>query len=444
MAKAAEVFEREGADAWWERPVQDFLPEGFSCPGCGGTDFTPEKNILDVWFDSGSSHEAVLPFRPELGWPADLYLEGQDQYRGWFQSSLLVAIGTRGEAPYREVLTHGFVVTEEGRKMSKSLGNAIEPQEIIEQSGAEILRLWAAMVDFREEVKIGREIIARVVEAYRKIRNTVRILVGNLYDFDPAADAVPVADLPEIDRYALARYAETGARVRRAYERYDFPAIFHALNTLATVDLSAFYVDVSKDRLYTLAPGSASRRSAQTTMYVIADGLARLMAPILPMTADELWQALPGEREASVHLSQFPDGFDALMDAALVERWTRLIRVRDEVNVALERLRKEKVIGNSLAARVVIRASGPAAALLERYRDDLPGILIVSEVELEKVEDAGPGGVTIEVGRASGTRCDRCWRYVVEPLNEAEPAGVCNRCREALASLAGPVKGTRS
>ncbi|MFB3853384.1 MAG: isoleucine--tRNA ligase [Vicinamibacterales bacterium] len=448
IERAASIFEREGADSWWDRPLENFLPDGFACPSCGGREFEAEKNILDVWFDSGSSHEAVLPFRPELAWPADLYLEGQDQYRGWFQSSLLVAIGTRGAAPYNQVLTHGFVVTEEGRKMSKSLGNAVEPQEVIEQSGAEILRLWAAMVDFREEVRIGREIISRVVEAYRKLRNTARILVANLYDFDPATDAVPVERLPEIDRYALGRYAETALRIRRAYDAYDFPTIFHALNTLATVDLSAFYVDVSKDRLYTLAPSSADRRAAQTTMYLIADGLARWIAPVLPVMADELWRALPGDREPSVHLAEFPGHLEQLLDTSLADRWTRLIRVRDEVNVAIERLRRDKVIGNSLATKVTIRAAGSTAALLERYRGELPGVFIVSEVELEKAEGEGAvesgSDLTIRVTRASGSKCDRCWRYVQEPLDRAEPAGICDRCRGVLLASGRTAGGRES
>ncbi|RPJ57476.1 MAG: isoleucine--tRNA ligase, partial [Acidobacteria bacterium] len=280
--QAADVFAKHGADAWYERPIEEFLPDGFACPSCGGREFDRERDILDVWFDSGSSHEAVLGQREGLRWPADLYLEGTDQYRGWFHSSLLVAVGTRGAAPYRGVVTHGFVVDEQGRKMSKSLGNTVEPQELIAKSGAEILRLWAAMVDFREEVRIGPEILARVVEAYRKLRNTLRILVANLYDFDPQADAVPVGELPELDRFALARYGETASRILQAYDRYDYPAIFQAVNSLVTVDLSAFYVDVSKDRLYTLAPKSVSRRAAQTAMYIMADGLARLIAPVLP------------------------------------------------------------------------------------------------------------------------------------------------------------------
>jgi len=455
--RAAAVFERAGADAWYERPIEEFLPEGFRCPTCGGQRFEREHNILDVWFDSGSSHEAVLSGAwPDLRWPADLYLEGSDQYRGWFQSSLLVALGTRGAAPYKQVLTHGFFVDEQGRKMSKSLGNAMEPDEIITKSGAETLRLWVAMVDSREEMRIGPEILARVVEAYRKLRNTCRILVANLYDFDPATDAVPLAELPEIDRYALARYAAAAERIVRAYDAYEFPSIFHALNTLATVDLSAFYIDVSKDVLYTLAPRSPARRAVQTAMFTIVDGLARLMAPILPMTADELWRFLPGKREESVHLGVFPDHLDALADADLVARWSELITTRDEVNAALETKRKEKVVGNSLAAKVTLEASGPALELLERYREELPAVFIVSQVEIkesgvrasttsprpEPVEGqspesgAGPeSGVRITVDRADGIRCDRCWRCVSAVSTDPRHPGVCSRCEDALAEV---------
>jgi isoleucyl-tRNA synthetase len=447
VGRTASVFERHGADAWYERPIEDFVPPGFTCPACGGTAFEREQNILDVWFDSGSSHEAVLGVHPDLRWPADLYLEGTDQYRGWFHSSLLVGLGTRNAPPYRAVLTHGFVVDEAGRKMSKSVGNAIEPQAVIARSGAEILRLWASMADFREEVRIGPEILARVVEAYRKLRNTCRILVANLFDFDPATDALPPGRLQELDRYALARYGEAARRVIQAYDEYDFPAIFQTLNALTTVDLSAFYIDVSKDRLYTLAPRSDARRSAQTAMYIIADGLARLIAPVLPVTADELWRHLPGEREASVHLSEFPKDDGRLIDQQLVTRWQRLIKVRDAVNVDLERLRQQKVIGTSLAAKVKIRTVGSLADLLERYRSELPTLFIASQAEVTRDEGLRPpanGDATvvhehdsfahIEVGRADGVKCERCWRYVPRVSSDPAHPGICERCEEALSA----------
>ncbi len=361
-----------GADAWYERPIAEFLPDGLTCPSCGGTEFERERDILDVWFDSGSSHEAVLPFRPELTWPADLYLEGSDQHRGWFQSSLLVGLGTRGRAPFNQVVTHGFVVDEDGKKMSKSLGNTILPQDIIKQSGAEIVRLWVAMVDYREEVRLGKQIIARVVEAYRKIRNTLRYLASNLYDFDPV-DRVPLDRMEEVDRYALARYAAAAGTVVDAYGRYDYPTIFQAINQFTTVDLSAFYADVSKDRLYTFAAASPERRSAQTAMYTIADGLVRLLAPILPVTTDELWRHLPGTREKSVHIAEFPKAADlaAWRDEALEHRWAILLEARSAVNAKLEALREKKVIGSSLQAsvdhRCRRRACGGASEALRRH-----------------------------------------------------------------------------
>ncbi len=435
VERAAAVFDEYGADAWYERPSEEFIPAGLRCPKCGGTEFERERDILDVWFDSGSSHEAVLPFRPELTWPADLYLEGSDQHRGWFQSSLLVGLGTRGRAPFKQVVTHGFVVDEEGRKMSKSIGNTIAPQDIIKQSGAEIVRLWVAMVDFREEIRIGKQILARVVEAYRKIRNTCRYLLANLYDFDPSTHLARAASLEEVDRYALARYAATADAVLQAYDEYDFPTIFQRVNQFVTVDLSAFYADVSKDRLYTFAPGSPERRSAQTAMYIIADGLVRMLAPVLPVTADELWRHLPGRREESVHIAEFParEAIKALLDEELVASWERLIAVRDRVNAALEAKRQDKTIGTSLAAHVTLRASGETLALLERYRDDLPMLFIVSAVTLER---GGGDELEVEVRRAEGHKCARCWRIVPSVSSAPATEGLCDRCVGAVTAAA--------
>ena len=437
--RAAGVFDTYGADAWYERPIAEFIPHDLTCATCGGTEFERERDILDVWFDSGSSHEAVLPFRPELTWPADVYLEGSDQHRGWFQSSLLVGLGTRNKPPFREVVTHGFIVAEDGHKMSKSLGNSIEPQEIIKDSGAEIIRLWVTMVDFREEVRVGKQILARVIEAYRKIRNTLRYLASNLYDFDPAADRIPLDQMQEVDRFALARYGTAAASVLRAYEAYDFPTIFQAINQFTTVDLSAFYADVSKDRLYTFAAASPDRRSAQTAMFIIADGLTRLLAPILPMTTDELWRHLPGPREESIHLAEFPRDLEALIDPVLVARWDRLIRIRDEVNRALEAERKGKTIGNSLGARVTFRAGGEDGRLLEQYREDLPMLLIVSQVEVEFIAGNEAGAVEIVVTRATGEKCARCWRIVGSVSAAAPTEGLCDRCVDALQDAAGRV-----
>jgi isoleucyl-tRNA synthetase len=430
--RAAAVFEQHNADAWYERPLDEFVPDGLTCPSCGGTSFERERDILDVWFDSGSSHEAVLARAANLDWPADLYLEGSDQHRGWFQSSLLVGLATRGRPPFREVLTHGFLIDLEGRKMSKSLGNVVTPQDVIKESGAEIIRLWVAMTEYTEELRVSKEILTRVIDLYRKLRNTCRILLANLYDFDPAADMVPADRLQAVDRYALARYAEAAERMLRGYREYDFSSVSQALNTLATVHLSAFYVDVTKDRMYTFAPGSAQRRSTQTAMFVMCDGLARLLAPILPVTADDMWRHMPGSRSASVHLENFPQPA-TWSNAELIGTWARLLEVRETVNAALETKRKDKVIGNSLGARVVITASGPIAALLARHREELPSLFIVSEIDLQVGATEGTDEVRVEVEKAPGVKCERCWRYVPAVRTEPDWAGICDRCVEALA-----------
>jgi isoleucyl-tRNA synthetase len=430
--RAAAVFEQYNADAWYERPLDEFVPDGLQCPSCGGTDFQRERDILDVWFDSGSSHEAVLARATELGWPADLYLEGSDQHRGWFQSSLLVGLATRGRPPFREVLTHGFLIDLEGRKMSKSLGNVVTPQDVIKESGAEIVRLWVAMTEYTEELRVSKEILTRVIDLYRKLRNTCRILLGNLYDFDPAVDMVPIEKLDAVDRYALARYAEAGERMLRGYRDYDFSAVSQALNSLATVHLSAFYVDVTKDRMYTLAAHSPRRRSTQTAMYVMCDGLARLLAPILPVTADDLWRHMPGPRSASIHLETFPQPAN-WADADALATWARLLEVRETVNAALEAKRKDKVIGNSLGARVTITASGPIGPLLERYREELPSLFIVSDIDLRVGFADGADAVRVEVEKAPGVKCERCWRYVPTVRTEPDWAGICDRCVDALA-----------
>jgi isoleucyl-tRNA synthetase len=433
VEQAASVFDEYGADSWYERPIEEFIPKGLTCPSCGGQSFERERDILDVWFDSGSSHEAVLPFREDLTWPAEMYLEGTDQHRGWFQSSLLVGIGTRGRPPFREVLTHGFLIDVDGRKMSKSVGNVIAPQVVIKESGAETLRLWVAMSDFREELRVGKQILQRVTEAYRKIRNTMRYLVSNLYDFDPSVDRVPLAQMQEVDRYALDRYAAMASAAVRAYDRYDYPSIFQTVNQFVTVDLSAFYADVSKDRLYTFGASSPERRSAQTAMFVIADGLARLLAPILPMTADELWRHLPGARDESVHLAEFPAELDRLSDADLSGRWQALIAIRDEVNRALETARQAKTIGTSLAAHVSLTAGGESARLLQRYERDLPMLFIVSQVTLDV---SGPDGVSAAVARAEGEKCERCWRVLPSLAGDPEAPGLCARCVSALSTQA--------
>jgi isoleucyl-tRNA synthetase len=437
VEQTARVFESHGADAWYELPIETFVPAGFACDGCGGTSFERERDILDVWFDSGSSHEAVLAQRPELGWPADLYMEGTDQYRGWFQSSLLVGVGTRGHAPYRQVLTHGFVVDDKGRKMSKSIGNVLAPQAVLKQHGADVLRLWVAMVDARDEMRIGKEILDRTVEAYRKIRNTFRYLLSNLYDFDPARDAVDTAAMVEVDRYALSRYAQVARRMLDGYGAYDFQSIFQAINAFMTVDLSAFYIDVSKDRLYTFGANSRERRSAQTAIYLMADGLVRLLAPILPVTADEVWKRLPGTREASVHLALFPEGpagIDAHRDPALEADWARLLDLRGIVNAALETARQQKQIGSSLGAHVTLDLPAAWHPLAIAREADLPMFFITSSVRVTPASAPGEDPI-VTVEPAAGEKCPRCWRLVPEiaPGNSgSDDSRVCHRCDEAM------------
>jgi isoleucyl-tRNA synthetase len=359
-----------------------------------------------------------------------MYLEGSDQHRGWFQSSLLIGLGTRGRPPYREVLTHGFLIDLEGRKMSKSVGNVVSPQSVIKESGAEILRLWVAMCDYAEELRVGKEILARVVESYRKTRNTLRYLVSNLYDFDPARDSVPTDQMEELDRYMLARYGEVARRILKAYDEYDYPTIFQTLNAFMSVDLSALYSDVSKDRLYTFASASRGRRSAQTAMSIMTDGLARLVAPLLPVTAEQLWTHMPkaAGHEASVHLALFPRVADveALIDRPLLESWRRLLDIRSTVNTALEAFRQSKQIGNSLQAHVTLAASGDDLALLQRYETQLPMLFIVSGVSIQSGEFA----VTVE--RAPGVKCERCWRYVSTMSTDPAQPGICDRCQDAL------------
>jgi isoleucyl-tRNA synthetase len=434
VERAAQVFEHHNADAWYEMPLETFLPEGLTCT-CGSTSFDRERDILDVWFDSGSSQEAVLAKRTDLRWPADLYLEGTDQYRGWFQSSLLVGVGIRGKAPYKGVLTHGFVVDEHGRKQSKSLGNVVSPQQVMKESGAEVLRLWVSMVDYRDEVRLGKEVLARTIEAYRKIRNTFRYLLSNLYDFDPATDRIARERMLAVDRYALSTYAKLAAGVRQAYDAYDFQSIFHAINAFVTVDLSAFYLDVSKDRLYTFGAGSLERRSAQTAVYLIADGLARLIAPILSITADEIWTRLPGHREASVHLAVFPVDTAGWRDEALEAEWDSLLEVRSAVNAALEVSRQAKTIGNALSAQVTVSASSQAQLeLLEKYRSDLPMLFITSAVDVRRGTD---DEASVEVRPAAGDKCARCWRFVSGLEAHGPYAGLCSRCVDAVGAAVG-------
>jgi isoleucyl-tRNA synthetase len=444
---ALELFRKEGADAWYAHTVAELLPPGAKCPDCGGTNFRKETDILDVWFDSGSSQYAVLGHRPDLPWPSDIYLEAGDQYRGWFHSSLLVALGTHGAAPYRQVLTHGWVLDAQGRAMSKSIGNVIEPQEVIKTHGAEILRLWAASVEFGEDVSISPDMLTRLSEAYRKLRNTFRYCLGNLYDFDPAKDCVELSQLEEIDSWALVRTAELLERVQSAYEEYAFHKVYRGIYDFATVDLSKFYFDILKDRLYTAPARSVHRRAAQTTLYRIADALVRVVAPLLSFTADEVWTHLPAPhlREKSVHLARYvsPAGLRAGLSSQhrqRMENWPRLIALREEVLKALDVAREEKFIGGALEARVVLAAGDDLLDLLEEYRAFLPQFFIVSQVEVSSqpiagATDTGIAGLSVKIEKALGQKCDRCWNYSEHVGEDQRYPTVCERCSAALKEI---------
>ena len=432
----ADIFSREGSNAWFIKEAHELLPPNTTCPNCGGTTFSKEKDILDVWFESGASHEAVLGHRSDLPWPCELYLEGSDQYRGWFQSSLLIAVQSRGQAPYRTVITHGFFVDGEGKKMSKSLGNYIEPDEIIDQYGAETLRLWVSMMDYREDMRISHEIIARIAESYRKIRNTCRFILSNLYDFDPQSHLLPLEELSELDRWALFRFYQLTDRIIKAYDSYEFHTVYHSINNFSAVEMSSFYLDILKDRLYTFAPDSPGRRSAQTVLYLIIDGLARLMAPILSFTAEEVWQFIPsGEgKPESVHLSAFPEPQLERIDQELISRWERLIAFRQEVYKALEIARNNKLIGHSLDARVILSLPEGWRGLIDQYLKQLPEILIVSAVELGDGEGGEPyhsteiEGLSIRVKKAEGDKCERCWNYSPSVGDNRQFPILCRRC----------------
>jgi isoleucyl-tRNA synthetase len=438
--RVADIFERESSDAWYAREARELLPEGFTCPKCGGSDWTKETDILDVWFDSGSSSVAVLEKYPELRWPADVYLEGGDQFRGWFNSSLMVGLAAHDRAPYDSVITHGWVINVQGEKMSKSQGTGISPNEVVKQSGAEILRLWVASSNYQEDVRCSDEILQRISDAYRKMRNTARYALGNLDGFDPARDSVPPEELLEIDRWALEELDAVAARARAGYEAYEFFTVYHALYNFCTVTLSARYFDIIKDRLYTAAPRSHARRSAQTALYRIADALARLLAPILAFTADEIWENLPregrNERPPSVHIAEFPEAC-ASVDANLLTRWAQIFEARDRVLRSLEEARIAKTIGGSLEAKVRLTAGGETFELLKRYEADLRYIFIVSQVELVQAEAQGDAEVRVEVARAEGEKCERCWNYSVRVGEEARYPTVCERCGAALAEIEG-------
>jgi len=440
-----ELFAREGSDAWYRYKAEDILPAGTKCPACGSTKFRKEMDIIDVWFESGSSQAAVLGHEPGLPWPADLYLEGGDQHRGWFHSSLLCGVGAKGAAPYRRVATAGWTLDPQGRAMSKSLGNTVDPVEIAEKMGAEIVRLWVASVDFREDVMASDELMQRVAEGYRKLRNTFRYILSNLSGFDPQRDAVDFADMHPLDQYILLRAAEVTRDVRGHYDNFVFHKLYQRMKDFCIVDLSSIYFDVIKDRLYTSAPNSQARRSAQTALWRLGEALVRLLAPVMSFTADEVWQFLPGAegRLESVHLTLFPEtheltgeipaGFDV---AALQADWDTLLHVRDEALKVLEAARNEKTIGSGLEAQLRLAAPEKLYPVLERHRDQLRYLFIVSDVVLEKLPPGnGDTGLVITVNKAPGAKCERCWNYSTHVGEDKPYPTVCERCSAVLSEI---------
>ena len=434
LDKVVDLFREHSADIWYEKTAAELLGEGFACAHCGGTEFEKERDILDVWFDSGSSHLAVLNEANGLPWPSDMYLEGGDQYRGWFHSSLLVGVGLKGDAPYRATLTNGWTLDGEGKAMSKSLGNTIEPEKIIKQYGAEILRLWVSSVEFWEDVRLSETILTRLTEAYRKIRNTFRYALGNLDGFDPATDLVPFSELEEIDQWILTRADDLVAKCRGFYDEYAFHRVYQAAYAFCGTDLSAVYFDVLKDRLYTTATKSAGRRSAQTALWRLTDALTRLLAPVLAFTCEEIWQsfARPAGAPSSVHIALLPNAgeFSGRMDAERVAVWDQLIAVRGEVLKVLEAARQEKVIGAPLEARVRLEADATLLPLLESYSGQLPALFIVSEVEL-----ASGDALRASVLRATGVKCERCWKHTHDVGADADLPVVCAPCAAAVKEM---------
>jgi isoleucyl-tRNA synthetase len=444
--RIVDLFAAEGADAWYVREVAEILPPGTRCPSCSAGDFKKEMDILDVWFESGASQAAVLGLEKDLPWPADLYIEGGDQHRGWFQSSLLCAVGTRDAAPYRMAATCGWTLDEQGRALSKSLGNGADPVDVAQRLGAEIVRLWAASVDFREDVAASENLMQRVAETYRKLRNTFRYLLSNLNGFQPERDAVPWEQMPPLDRYMLTRTRELTEKVLRWYEDFEFHRIYHALNEFAVADLSQLYIDAVKDRIYTFAPQNTARRSAQTVLWMIAEALVRLVAPLLSFTADEIWQYMPeiSNRLPSVHLELFPEpaSLAATIDVEFMNDWAGLLAIRDEALKSLEEARKAKQIGKALDARLVLEVPQALGALLERYQGSLKELLNVSQVEVL----TGPSPQVIATTLlADGTKCERCWNYSVHVGEDWRWPTVCERCSAALDQMGvPPVESTPS
>lgn len=438
----ADLFREKGSNAWYAMEASEILPKGSKCD-CGHTEFVKEKDIMDVWFDSGSSHAAVLETRDELTWPADLYLEGSDQHRGWFQSSLLTSVATKGTAPYKKVLTHGYVIDEEKRKMSKSLGNGIDPADVIKEYGADILRLWVASSDYTSDIKISKDLLKQLSEVYRKIRNTARYILGNINGFNPDTDSVDYAEMCELDRWALYKMTNLIKKVNEAYSTYEFHLMFHAIHNFCVVDMSNFYLDIIKDRLYTSKADSKERRAAQTVMYEILQALVRMLTPVLAFTTEEIWQFMPhraSDDTESVQLNDWPAVNEKYIDTKLAEKWDRILSLRSDVSKQLENARANKTIGHSLNAKVTIYADGDDYEFIKSIESDLVTIFIVSDVEIKKLSDAPseaqPGeemaNVKVAVIQAPGDKCERCWMYSEYVGKDEKHPTLCKRCADVV------------
>lgn len=431
MIAVADLFGKEGSNAWFTHTAEEILPEGKKCSKCGCTSFVKEKDIMDVWFDSGSSHAAVLKNRPYLKWPADLYLEGADQYRGWFQSSLLTSVATNGTAPYKAVLTHGWVVDGKGRVMHKSLGNGIDPQEVIDQYGADVLRLWVASSDYHADIRISPDILKQLSEAYRKIRNTARYILGNLNGFNPDTDMVRLNELMPIDKWALAKLNNLIDKVKEAYDKYEFHIVYHAIHNFCVVDMSNFYLDVLKDRLYTEKADSKLRRAAQTSIYIILNAMTRMIAPILAYTSDEIWKYMPhssSDKAEHVIYNEMSNKVDIDIDDDFMAFWDEIHELRDDVKKSLETYIKDKTIKSSLEAKVVLAASNEKLEFLKKAENELASAFIVSDVEI--VENSGD--LEIKIEKAQGEKCERCWVISDTVGHDSEHPTLCSRCCENL------------
>lgn len=440
MMNIADIFEKEGSDSWFVHDAKYFLPKDIECEHCRNHEFEKEKDIMDVWFDSGTSHSAVCDAREDLKFPADLYLEGADQYRGWFQSSLLTSVASKGCAPYKNIVTHGWVVDEEGKKQSKSQNNGVDPAKVIKQYGADVLRLWVSSADYHSDVKMSNEILKQLSEAYRKIRNTARFIIGNLYDFNPDKDMCDLNDLYSIDKWALAKLNSLMNKVKNGYESFEFYEVYHAIQKFCIVDMSNFYLDVLKDRLYVEKSNGVERRSAQTTIYIILNSLVKMIAPILSYTSEEIWKYMPhfeSEKVESVFLNDMSENIDLEITEEFIEKWDKIHRIRDEIKKILEIQRKNKIIGSSLEAEVAIYCNGELFEFVKTNKEDLQDVLIVSGIEIfengtgdykaEEIEN-----LSISISHSKYKKCERCWTYSITVGRDSANPTICKRCIEVL------------